>query len=227
MGKVEVEQLKYYKIVLDSTWSGIRELKENTGESIKKYGFAQSFKPVSKDGDIYKCIVPDEEKEYYLLCQQSLSEIRNIVYKHPEIPVSNPGRETIGDLLYMIDLYCDLYEEINLESSERFSCWDWCIDPRPAKGSLEEKVIIRRKTSLKMTYDTAKKILEKTGGELWDWEEYEFKKRNSTYWYKIIQECNETLDRYGMKLPEFMDKVDYDDDGNIYWKAKTKYHLLK
>ena len=78
-----------------------------------------------------------------------------------------------------------------------------------------------------MTYDTAKKILEKTGGELWDWEEYEFKKRNSTYWYKIIQECNEILERYGMKLPEFMDKVDYDDDGNIYWKAKTKYHLLK
>ena len=36
MGKVEVEQLKYYKIVLDSTWSGIRELKEDTGESIKK-----------------------------------------------------------------------------------------------------------------------------------------------------------------------------------------------
>ena len=35
MGKLEVEQLKYYKIVLDSTWSGIRELKENTGESIK------------------------------------------------------------------------------------------------------------------------------------------------------------------------------------------------
>lgn len=134
MREVKVKDLKYYKIVLDSTWSGIREFKEDVGESIKKYGFAQSFKPVNKDSDIYKCIVPDEEEKYYLLCQQSISDIKKIIHKHPEIPISNPERETIGDLLYMIDLYCDLYEVINLEDSERFSCWDWCIDPRPARA---------------------------------------------------------------------------------------------
>ena len=78
-----------------------------------------------------------------------------------------------------------------------------------------------------MTHDTAKKILEKTDGEIWDWEEYKIRRDNSTYWHKIINECNEVLERYGIELPEFMDKVDYDDEGNIFWKAKTKYHLLK
>ena len=225
MREVKVKDLKYYKIVLDSTWSGIRELKEDVGESIEKYGFAQSFKPVNKDSDIYKCIVPDEEEKYYLLCQQSISDIKKIVHKHPEIPISNPERETIGDLLYMIDLYCDLYEVINLEDSERFSCWDWCIDPRPPKGSLEEKIVFRKKPKPKMDLKTAQTILAKTGRI----------SNDINYWHSIyhygnnmdvVRECNDILQKYGLTLFDFMSKIQIK-DGEIYWKAIKYYHLLE
>lgn len=225
MREVKVKDLKYYKIVLDSTWSGIREFKEDVGESIEKYGFAQSFKPVNKDSDIYKCIVPDEEEKYYLLCQQSISDIKEFVHKHPEIPISNLERETIGDLLYMIDLYCDLYEVIDLEDSERFSCWDWCIDPRPPKGSLEEKIVFRKKPKPKMDLNTAQTILAKTGRI----------SNDINYWHSIyhygnnmdvVRECNDILQKYGLTLFDFMSKIQIK-DGEIYWKAIKYYHLLE
>ena len=225
MREVKVKDLKYYKIGLDSTWSGIRELKEDVGESIEKYGFAQSFKPVNKDSDIYKCIVPDEEEKYYLLCQQSISDIKKIVHKHPEIPISNPERETIGDLLYMIDLYCDLYEVINLEDSERFSCWDWCIDPRPAKGSLDEKVIFKKKPNLKMDLKTAQIILEKTGRITADID-YWLDLSNYEHHRHLIKDCDEILRKYGLNLFTFMSKIQIK-DGEIYWKAIKYYHLLE
>ncbi len=224
MRKVKVKDLKYYKIILDSTWCGIRELKEDVSSSIIKYGFAQSFKPVDKDGDIYKCIVPDEKEYNYILCQLSISDVKDIVKEHPEIPFINTEKETIGDMLYMIDLYCDLYEEIDFEDSERFGNWDWCIDPRPPKGSLEERVIIKKKTSLKMNLEVANRILEITGGHWWN---NEISKFNSYSKNNIIIKCNEILERYGMKLSEFMDRVRVDEVGNVYWKAKTKYHPLK
>ena len=225
MRKVKVEDLKYYKIVLDSTWSGIRELKEDVGESINKYGFAQSFKPVKKDGDIYKCIVPDEDEDSYLLCHQSISNIKEIIYKHPEIPISNPERETIGDMLYMIDLYSDLNEEINLEGAERFSRWDWCIDPRPPKGSLDEKIIFRKKPYLKMDLKTAKTILEKTRAVA-SYTEYWLSLSNYDNNRHIVRECNDILKKYGIDLWDFMQKIKIE-DGIIYWKAIKYYHPLE
>ena len=225
MKEVKVKDLKYHKIVLDSTWSGIREFKEDVGESIKKYGFAQSFKPVNKDSDIYKCIVPDEEEDYYLLCQQSISDIRKIVRKHPEIPISNIERETIGDMLYMIDLYCDLYEVIDWEASERFSCWDWCIDPRPPKGSLEEKIVFRKKPKPKMDLKTAQTILAKTGrisNDINYWHNlYNYRSNRD-----VVRECNDILQKYGLDLFNFMSKIQIK-DGEIYWMAIKYYHPLE
>jgi len=57
-------------IILDSTWIGIRELKHDVSTSIQKYGFAQTFRHIKDNVDMYDCIVPDEEEGIYFSAKQ-------------------------------------------------------------------------------------------------------------------------------------------------------------
>ena len=75
-----------------------------------------------------------------------------------------------------------------------------------------------------MNLKTANLILSKTGGHWWH---CRVDKDDPYGRNHIIMECNDILQRYGMRLPEFMDRIKIGLDGKIYWKAKTKFHLLQ
>ena len=220
-------------IIIDNTWCGIKDMAEDVRQSITTYGFAHSFRPVDENGKIYTCIIPDNEEWRYILCELNIEDVKDIVSEHPEIPCPDVDKETIGNMLYLIDLYCDLYDEIDFSDSEHIQFGDITFKD-PNKGTLEERVIIRKKTFLKMSKETIERVLAIVDEKRLT--RFEVKKagyvytrgenlaRNSEINDAIFQ-CNDILRSYGMKLPEFMSRVKRA-NGKIYWKTKTKFNEI-
>lgn len=223
-------------IILDLTWIGIRELKHDVSTSIQKYGFAQTFRHIKDNVDMYDCIVPDEEEGNYIMCQMSITDVRDIVNEHPEIPEPNVEKQTIGDLLYLIYLYCDLYEEIDFTQSDRFNDDEWCIDDKTLKDSIDNDSYVNRRFT-KMNLESAKRVLKildvnpidrfviKAANRRMSYSERERTRATNS----IIYECEDILKKHGIRLPEFMSRIKRDYNGDIYWKIwrnKNTYHLL-
>ena len=150
-------------MVLNYEWNGILKHKYDVSLSLKEYGFAIKFVSKTKDEHFYECLIPDEDDSYYL-CTLSVEEVRDIIDEHPEIPINEEDvdKKEIGDLLYLLDLYCDINEVLDLECAEKVDYYDISIDTSLPEDFIESEANPKRKRgkTLTMTKEKATQALE-------------------------------------------------------------------
>lgn len=219
-------------MVLDYEWNGILKHKYDVFQSLKEYGFAIRFKCSDGEERFYNCLIPDGD-ESYLLCTFSIEEIRDIVDEHPEIPIKadDVDKTGIGELLYLLDLYCDINDILELEDAERVNDADIVIDPRIPKDSIDSEENPKRKkiTPLSMTKEKASMALRIINGyNLYVLESYYKHGFGSLSKIEIskINHCKRTLRLCGETIKSFMKKIK-SESGKLYWLKDGKYRELK
>lgn len=211
-------------MVIDSTWIGVKEYIEDPLGSLEKYGFASSFRHVPEDEDMYDCLLPDEDNDdNFIYCQLSMTDVRDIVLEHPEIPVSVNDLEKpiMCHLLFMIDLYCDIYELIDFTEAEKVSKYSIEMSDQKIESLDDDKKLRMPNRPWKMTRKEAIKVLRYlkgrgylpnmfTGEILRDAPETD------------IVECLDILSKYGCSKWKFIDSIKID-GGDLYFK-RGKFH---
>lgn len=220
-------------MVLNYEWNGIMKHKYDVFQSLKEYGFAVRFMCREGDEHFYECLIPDGDESYFV-CTFSVEEIRDIVDEHPEIPIKaeDVDKTGIGELLYLLDLYCDISVVLDLEDADRVNDAEIEIDARIPKDSIDSEENPKRKkiTSLSMTKEKASTALRIIN-------EYNLNVLDSYYKHcgygslsKIdiskINHCKRTLRLCGETVNSFMKKIK-SESGILYWLKDGKYIVLK
>lgn len=216
-------------MVLDYEWNGILNRKDDVQQSLKEYGFAIRFKYKEDDESFYDCLIPDEGEDYYL-CTLSAEEIRDIVDEHPEIPINEKDvdKTDIGDLLYMLDLYCDIYELLDLENAEKVEYFEIVFDTQMPKDSIFNEESPKRQLS--MTRAKAKMALKTINKYNLNVYSSNFKNSRKDTFSKIeisqINYCKRILRLCGETVNSFMRKIKRE-SGKLYWLKDGDYIELK
>lgn len=220
---------------IDSNWVGIKDCIDNPLMSLDKYGFATSF----SHEDIYDCILPDADNEGCFIYRQiSFNDVKNIVDRHPEIPITATERKkaNIGYLLYMIDLYCDIYDLIDLSGDPCFH--------RVFINMVEDKTeSLDDDTKLKNTRKKKKRITrQEVINAIHTINEFGplvFRKPYSisipNYRLAIREKpinlgytnCCDMLRSHGLGLFDLKNKIKIDDNGDVWLLLKKNYILLE
>lgn len=220
-------------MVLNYEWNGIMKHKYDVSLSLKEYGFAIKFVSKTKDEHFYECLIPDEEDSYYL-CTLSVEEVRDIIDEHPEIPVKEDevDKKEIGDLLYLLDLYCDINEVLDLECAEKVDYYDISIDTSLPEDFIESEAKPKRKRgkTLTMTKEKATQALETISRyRLYNFSSY-YNTVGMKYLTKIertkIAYCKRLLWLCGESVKSFMEKIK-NEAGKLYWYKDGEYIELK
>jgi hypothetical protein len=224
-------------MVINYEWNGIKDYQDDAMKSIKKYGFATKYSHNDDGENFYECIIPDEEQGY-LYCTLSVEEVRDKVDEHPEIPIKEDDvdKTEIGELLYLLDLYCDIYDLFELEDAERFEYDNIYFDSSIPEDSIDSEAFSMKKryNNLSMTKEKAERALKTInryrlnnpssyynniklfGG----WKSLSKIERSQlTYCKRLLSSCGETVN-------SFMKKVKRD-SGRIYWLKDGEYIELK
>jgi len=213
---------------LNNDWIGIKDCQDDVMMSIDKYGFASSFYANKNRQKIYNCILPNEKyQDCYYSCQLSLNDIIEMIDEHPNIPISHSEKTNpnIGYMLYLLDLYDDLYELIDLSEAEQIDRYsieyvDDSLDhvkvnlykKKPQKiMSKDEAIDILHainvyKNQMKFFLDVPsyRACVTKTPNKL------------------SLVECCDLLRSYNLNMVSFLNKISI--EGNrIYMLKKTKY----
>lgn len=211
---------------IDSNWVGIKDCIDNPLMSLDKYGFATNSSPDHED--IYDCILPDADKEGCFIHRQiSFNDVKKIIDSHPEIPIKETEKKkaNIGYLLYMIDLYCDIYDLIDLSGDPCFH--RVFINMVEDKSSLDDDTKLRRPNRpWKMTRTDALKVFKFFKGRGY------YPYTGHLYFLRDVPEidlveCLDILSKYGSSKYKFIDMFRYSDDGELYFKRNKSYFKLK
>ena len=220
---------------IDSNWVGIKDCIDNPLMSLDKYGFATSF----SHEDLYDCILPDEDKEGCFIYRQiSFNDVKKIIDSHPEIPIKETEKKkaNIGYLLYMIDLYCDIYDLIDLSGDtsfhrsfikmgkDRFESLD---DDTKLKKTRKKKKRISRQEVINAIH-TINEF-----GPLVFRKPYSISIPN--YRLAIKEDpvnlgytnCCDMLRSYGLSIFDLKDKIEIDENGDVWLRLKKNYILLE
>ena len=220
---------------INSNWVGIKDCIDNPLMSLDKYGFATSF----SHEDIYDCILPDADNEGCFIYRQiSFDEVKKIVDEHPEIPITKTERKnaSIGYLLYMIDLYCDIYDLIDLSGEpcfhrvfikmvkDRFESLD--DDSKLKKPKKKKKRITRQEVlnAIHTINEVRPMVLRER-----------FYISIPNYRLAIREEpvnlgynnCCDMLRSYGLHIFDLKDKIKIDENGDVWLLLKKNYILLE
>lgn len=218
-------------MILNYEWNGIMKHKYDVCLSLKEYGIAIRFSSSTKSEHFYECLIPDEDESYFL-CTLSVEEVRDIIDEHPEVPIreEDVDKTEIGELLYLLDLYCDIHEVLELEYAEKVEFNDIFIDSKIPDDSIDSEKNPKRKrvTSLSMTKEKAQEALHIIN-------KYRLYFRHSYYnclsrrdkrEYKLeasqIDHCKRVLRMCGETVETFMDKIKIDSD-KLYWLKDGNY----
>ena len=222
---------------IDSNWGGIKDCIDNPLMSLDKYGFATSSSPNYED--IYDCILPDADKEKCFIYRQiSFDEVRKIVDGHPEIPITETEKKkaNIGYLLYMIDLYCDIYDLIDLSG-------DTCFH-RVFINMVNNKLdSLDDDTKLKKTRKKKKRITrQEVLNAIHTINEFRPLIFDKPYFISIpnyrlalreepvnlgYNNCCDMLRSHGLHLFDLKDKIKIDENGDVWLLLKKNYILLE
>lgn len=220
-------------MVLDYEWNGILKHRYDVQQSLKEYGFSIRFKYKEASESFYECLIPDEDEVFYM-CTLSVEEVRDIVDEHPELPIKETevDKTNIGELLYLLDLYCDIYEILDLQNAEKVDFSDFVFDTQIPKDSIfsEENPKNKKVNSLSMTREKAKMALKTIN-------KYDLNTLSSYYktfghqsLSKIelsqINYCKRILRLCGETVGSFMKKIKKD-SGKLYWLKDGEYIELK
>lgn len=220
-------------MVLDYEWNGILKHKYDVRQSLKEYGFAIRFNSRTNSESIYDCLIPDEDEAYYL-CTLSIEEVRDIVDEHPEIPVNenDVDKKDIGELLYLLDLYCDIYEIFDLEDAEKIGYNDFEFDNSIPKDSIDSDVNPKRKSisSLSMTKEKAQIAL----GIINRYNLHVYASYYKIFGHEKLSKvdiskmnyCKRLLRLCGENVDSFMKKIKKE-SGKLYWLKDGEYIELK
>lgn len=220
-------------MVLNYEWNGILKHKYDVYLSLKEYGFAIRFCSKTKSEHFYECLVPNDDDSYYL-CNLSVEEVRDIVDEHPEIPIreEDVDKKDIGDLLYMLDLYCDINKVLDLDSAEIVEQDDICIDMRKPDDSIDSEANLKPKKvkSLTMTREKASIALKTINKYRLDVFYSYYNNVGLKYLTKIektqIAYCKRVLRLCGETVNSFMEKIKTE-SGKLYWYKDGEYVELK
>lgn len=219
-------------MVLNYEWNGILKHKYDVQQSLKEYGFAIRFNSSTKSESFYDCLIPDEDETYYL-CTLSVEEVRDIVDEHPEIPIKegDVDKKDIGELLYLLDLYCEIYDIYDFEDAEKIDYDDLEFDTSIPKDSIDSEENPKRKriTSLSMTKEKAQTVLKiinrynlhayasyyKLGIE--PLSKVDISKMN--YCKRLLRLCGENVNSFMKKIKK--------ESGKLYWLKDGDYIELK
>lgn len=222
-------------MILNYEWNGILKHKYDVQQSLKEYGFATRFNSRRRRESFYDCLVPDDDNSYYL-CKLSVEEVRDIVDEHPELPIKegDVDKTEIGDLLYLLELYCDISELFDLRKAEKVNDYDIEFDTSIPLDSIDSEENPKRKrvTSLSMTKEKAQdalRIINKYRLYL-RYSRYNRLGRKEKREHKIeasqIDHCKRVLRLCGETVETFMDKIKIDSD-RLYWFKDGQYIELE
>lgn len=224
--------------VINYEWNGIKDFRDDAMKSIKKYGFATKFSHEEDGEHLYECIIPDEEHDDeendFLCCTLSVEEVRDIVDEHPEIPIKEDDvdKTEIGELLYLLDLYCDIYEIFDFENADKIVSYKIYYDSSIPKDSIdnEDYPINKRFNNFSMTKEKAERALKTI---------YRYDLNNPRSYYNNLKlhggwkslskteksqlsYCKRLLSSCGETVKSFMKKIKKD-SGRIYWLKDGDY----
>lgn len=214
-------------MVIDSTWIGIKEYYRDPLRSLEKYGFASSYRHVPEDEDVYNCLLPEEDNEdEFIYCQLSMTDVKDIILEHPEIPISDNDLKQASPcyLLFMIDLYCDIYELIDFTEAERIPKYSIELSDEKIESLDDDKKLRKPNRPWKMTRTEAIKVLKYLKGRGY-----------LPYLYTgdilmgvpktDIVECLDILSKYGCTKWKFIDSVKIDGEDLYFKRGKFHYKL--
>lgn len=214
---------------IDSTWIGVKEYTNEPIKSLDEYGFASSFSHIPEDDDVYDCLLSDEEDdEVYIYCQLSITDVKNIVRENPEIPINETElkKSSMCYMLFMIDLYCDIYELIDFTDADRIRKEDVVLADEKIESLDDDTKLRRPNRQWKMTRTDALKVFKFLKGR-----GYYPKTGHLFFLLDVpeinIVECLDILSKYGSSKYKFIDMFRFSDDGELYFKRNKSYFKLK
>lgn len=222
-------------MVLNYEWNGILKHKSDVRQSLKEYGFATRFNSRRRGESFYDCLIPDDDKAYYL-CELSVEEVRDIVDEHPELPIKegDVDKTEIGDLLYLLELYCDIFKILDLGKADKVNDCDIEFDTSIPLDSIDSEKNPKRKrvTSLSMTKEKAQEALHVINKYRLHspYSYYNRLGRKEKREHKIeasqIDHCKRVLRLCGETIESFMEKIKMN-SGRLYWFKDGQYKELK
>lgn len=220
-------------MVLDYEWNGILKLKYDVRQSLQEYGFAIRFAYKEDAESFYDCLIPDDDQSYYL-CTLSVEEIRDIVDEHPEIPIraEDVDKTGIGELLYLLDLYCNLGDVLNLEDADKVNCNDIEFDTKIPEDSIDSEKNPKgnKNMLLSMTEEKAQMALRTINRYNLNvlasyYNSFGYESLSKTDISKI-KHCKRVLWLCGETVRTFMKKIK-SEYGKLYWLKDGEYIELK
>lgn len=215
-------------MTINSTWIGIKEYVDEPLTSLERYGFASSFTHIPDDEDVYDCLLPDDEDEDMLIyCQLSMKDVQDIIRENPDIPVSEreSSRASMCYLLFMIDLYADIYDLIDFTGAERIPLGCVELSEEPFESLDDDAKLRKPNRPWKMTKSDALKVLKFLKGR--GYFPYMSTRDLLSDIPKIdLVEYLDILSKYGCSKTNFIEKIKVGGE-DVFFKAGKKYYRLK